>query len=142
MGSNVLLSQDFSASKFSMIILTTIQSGPGPAPPRQQHHQRRRRAPCRPAGRDPGSRRASPCTPVSAGCGLDATLSSSPGNRPGGRNRLSGKGRGTKSPAMISLPGLISHGVKVARLHEPGCGSSRVIVQPSPPAVRVRGGTA
>lgn len=83
-----------------------------------------------------------PCTPVSAGCGLDATLSSSPGNRPGGRNRLSGKGRGTKSPAMISLPGLISHGVKVARLHEPGYGSSRVIVQPSPPAVRVRGGTA
>lgn len=61
MGSKVLLSQDFSASKFSMIILTTIQSGPGPPPPRQQQQQqqRRRRAPRRPAGRHPGSRRAS-----------------------------------------------------------------------------------
>lgn len=63
MGSKVLLSQDFSASKFSMIILTTIQSGPGPPPPRQQQQQQRRRGPRRPAGRDPGSRRASPYPP-------------------------------------------------------------------------------
>lgn len=39
MGSKVLLSQDFSASKFSMIILTTIQSGPSPASPEQQWQQ-------------------------------------------------------------------------------------------------------
>lgn len=56
MGSKVLLSQDFSASKFSMIILTTIQSGPGPPPPRQQQQQQqqpRRRGPRRPPAGTP-----------------------------------------------------------------------------------------
>lgn len=53
MGSKVLLSQDFSASKFSMIIFTTIQSGPCPASPA---------APAVAAG---GSRGAAPPAPAS-----------------------------------------------------------------------------
>lgn len=99
MGSNVLLSQDFSASKFSMIILTTIQSGPGPAPPRQQHHQRRRRAPCRPAGRDPGSRRASPCPPRLPPGSAEAARQGQEAQRHegGGTNRAAAAPRGPRS---------------------------------------------
>lgn len=57
MGSKVLLSQDFSASKFSMIILTTIQSGPSPASPEQQWQRSvaaaaRARGPSQERGRD------------------------------------------------------------------------------------------
>lgn len=101
MGSNVLLSQDFSASKFSMIILTTIQSGPSPAPPRQQqqHHQRRRRAPCRPAGRDPGSRRASPCPPRPPPGSAEAARQGQEAQRHegGGTNRAAAAPRGPRS---------------------------------------------